>query len=203
MTSFLNLRYSTYREDQVHEHVPSEKAYLFETIAGSSTEVEYAELLYTLSRATKATNILETGTDYGSSTRALIDSVKQHCGKITSIDLVDKSQYFTEEDKKTVTLVMQDSLNYLQTVNDHYDFAYLDSDLGIRADELEILLSRCLMLKGSLVCIHDTSKVRTMTLREKEIFHQKFNELINKYKLSFIEFSLSRGLFVIQMLSGG
>jgi predicted O-methyltransferase YrrM len=187
-------------EKDVHKHVPEERSELFKTLNAECTELEYINLLYSLILVTKPQSILETGTSVGLATLAMALGASKTNAHVTTIDQKSKTHIKKINDLKSfVTFVISESRQYLRNCQTNFDFAFLDSDLSCRAEEFQILLDRKIIQPGSLVCIHDTSKLRNWKINGNEAFWKEFEQNIVPRIESYIEFPLSRGMLVCKV----
>lgn len=82
-----------------------------------------------------------------------------------------------------------------------WDFIILDSSLNRRAEELDLLYTKGVAGPRTLIVIHDTSRLRTMSgirCQESIAFWAAFPGVVQKHSLQVIEFPLSRGLLFVQ-----
>lgn len=206
------------KESEVHPHVPSERADLFTVADCTATENEYLELLYALIRVQKPKLALETGSYTGCGTVAIGTALKENgLGELVSLEtnacLVD--QVAVKCKGLPVGVAHCDSISYLNGHDRQFDFAFLDSHLPTRADELRLLIERKLLAPGALVVIHDTSSVREMPAGRRDPesveFYRKFHRLHDRqnpedrasrlidYEIwQRLDFPLSRGMMVLR-----
>jgi predicted O-methyltransferase YrrM len=196
-------------ENDAHPHVPEERADLFRCYDGGSTEVEYLELLAALVRCWKPETVLETGTWNGHGTVAIAQALKTNgLGRLVSVDSnrarVDRVQTRLQSTDLNNTLIVEShSLDYLRATSERFDFAFLDSDLEIRVEELEVCRDRGLLLPNALVAIHDTSRRRTLKNGAPDPASLKFHAALRRFCVAespkgIIECPYSRGLLLIR-----
>jgi predicted O-methyltransferase YrrM len=194
------------KESENHPHVPQEKAELFESPdSDGSTEYEYNTLIHSLVRAFKPSCVLETGTGYALTTFAIgraLTANKNH-GHLWSIENNERLWRLAKNSigELPVTLLHEESMDFIKRTPDTFDFAFLDSDLAVRGKELNALIERGKLLPGALICVHDTSKLRTWD-GKPDPNTQKFWDCLERLAqiedIRYIEFPLSRGLVVAQ-----
>ncbi|MDX2147571.1 MAG: class I SAM-dependent methyltransferase [Planctomycetota bacterium] len=201
-----------HRESSVHPHVPFERADLFATSNGEATEHEYIRLIRAMVRATKPARLLETGTFRGDTTIELARAtVANGFGHIVTLDVdQDHSQracemLAREVPHASVECITRHSMDYLR---DHttqpFQFAFLDSLIPTRAEELGLLLDRNLLPPGAIVMIHDTSRMRVRNDGtpdpDTSDFWTRFVAVRRRHQLTrVIELPLSRGMLMIQV----
>src|SRR5581483_7394265 len=130
-----------HREIDIHPHVSSERADLFHSEDPGATELEYLALLRSLVLATKPTLLFETGAWNGAGTEALAAATMVNgFGRLITLDLdADACQRVRERlnHAKNVDVVNCNSLDYIaQYHGPPFDFAFLDSQLPTRVEEL-------------------------------------------------------------------
>jgi predicted O-methyltransferase YrrM len=196
------------KESEVHPHVPEEKAELFSSFDGGSTEIEYLDFLTGLIRIVKPEMILETGTYRGFGTIALLRGVKANgFGKVVSID-IDQKQEPNKLKHPDIEYVEADSLKWLAETDYKFQFAFFDSELKMRLDEYRICSDRKVVEPGSVVVFHDTSKTRVLWNQDTnqavpdpatKVFWSKMQDLIEVgYFKDAFQFPLSRGLTMMR-----
>lgn len=196
------------KESEVHAHVAEEKADLFSSFDGGSTEIEYLDFLTALVRVEKPELILETGTYRGFGTIALLRGIKANgFGKIVSLD-INQHQEPNKVQHPDIEYVEADSLEWLAKTELKFNMAFYDSELKIRLDEYRICSDRKLLAPGTLVAFHDTSKTRVLYNSDTKqnvpdpatrIFWSKMSDLVEVgyFKDAFI-FPLSRGMVIMR-----
>lgn len=198
-----------YRESEYAYHVPEERAELFHCYDSGSTEHEYLELLHALVLVSKPLNILETGTYLGFGTMAITEAIKFNgVGHLTTIDLSEENVSKVAASLQSlgmdslVTVLKGDSLCLIREAAEPYDFVFLDSELFIRGLELELLFARNLLPSGSMIVVHDTSRLRVAPNGVPDVGSKIFWETFEKYsnRVRYLEFPLSRGMTVAQVL---
>lgn len=191
-----------------HCHVREERAWLFHSMDSGSTEDEYLQLLYALVYCLKPYSILETGAYKGMGTAYMARALKKNgSGKIFSIEIapgiaeVAQEQLLCNGLGDWGAIVCGDSRDFLRRTALKFDFAFFDSLLPMRCEEINICLERGLLLPGSIFAIHDTSRRRTLSpgvLDPETANHWEQFERISGIK--WLEFPLSRGLTLGQVL---
>lgn len=203
-----------------HCHDFAEKGYLFHSEDTQSTEDEYLHLLHAVVYCLKPLNILETGSfkGYGTCTMAKalertaqrdIPSELRHIGHIWAIEKEPKAAEWTRAMLRQnglagwATVFENDSIEFLSTatLNFAFDFAFFDSLLSLRCKELALCLDRGLLKPGAFFAIHDTSRLRILTPGEKDPLTSDFwRDFESEKRVKFVEFPLSRGLVLGQVL---
>jgi predicted O-methyltransferase YrrM len=197
-----------YRESDVHPHVATERAEHFHTEDGGATEVEYLGLIASLIHVTKPNAVLETGSFTGAGTCAIAAALQTngfgHCISVER-DAATAEQVRGRLSSNGLdpfaSIEPADSLDFLRSTAARFDFAFLDSELLARADELRLLVDRRLMTEDGIVAIHDTSRVRELPAGRLDPhgveFRRRF-ELIRPRLREVFEFKLSRGMLLIR-----
>ncbi len=195
-------------ETDVHGHVPAEQAGLFLSNNAAGTEIEVLNWLHATVCLLKPRNILETGTAGGLGTIALASACRANgFGHVHTLELdpaaASKAMKLVHAAglSEFVTGHTIDSMAYLQTTKEQFDFGFFDSICDIRADEYRICYERKL-LHGPAI-FHDTSPYRTESesLPSKEV-HDRYRAQLHELaalpgNTGFFESTLSRGLFGI------
>ena len=188
-----------------HPHHSAERAYLFTSRDGGSLEDDVADFLYGLIRAFKPMHILETGTYLGTATEVMAKAcLLNGVGTIETLEsssthAARATQLFGESPalSKIVKVIHQSSLTFLpQCLRDNslpYDFAFLDSDLKCRVEELK-LLSENRLLQG-VALVHDTSRLRHYTYDD----YPDYPNALDSLNLPYIECPWSRGWRLYQI----
>jgi predicted O-methyltransferase YrrM len=200
------------RETDFHEHVPAERAELFQASDGGSTELEYLGLLAALVRCAKPEMVLETGCYAGLGTMALAHALKSNgLGVLWSIDFSAEALAVTAQRieqaklKEHVRLFQGDTLELLRSdafAGAHFGVAFFDSDLPIRVPECIACLDRGLLRAGDYAVFHDTSRLRTVEGRpdpDTATFWSAFDATLRPRLRAVIEMPLSRGLVLAQV----
>lgn len=193
-------------EASVHPHSEEEQADLFHALDGGSTEVEYLVLLQALVFASKPTTVLETGTGRGFGTLAIATALRANgFGHLTTIEhdssVMDGAKRRLEESPEPlgplVTFHCGSSLDFLQECTTRFDFVFLDSDISVRHEELRVLLERDLLTERAIVCIHDTSRLRSRTAGDNNL---DMNTALDQFSIGreWLEFDLSRGFRILR-----
>lgn len=136
----------------------SDPTYRYKMFNDGSTEVEVAEFLYSLVRLTKPLEILETGTYKGVSSLYMAQGVIDNgFGKLTTleIDLTVLNEAKKLWDACGVSSVINSLLQRSTDVQDNlqYDLAFLDTEPGIRFEELKMFYPH--VKEGGFILIHD------------------------------------------------
>jgi predicted O-methyltransferase YrrM len=193
-----------------NEHVPEERAEHFMMHDGGSTEVEYLELLKSLVRVFKPNSVLETGALRGWGTKAIVEGMNANgFGHVWTVEFDPQWVNYTRkrltEEKliDRVTIVEGDSRIMIPWTDQKFDFAFFDSELGIRCEEFEICLREKSFNKGAWAAFHDTSRLRSwMGKRDAPSikFWKEMDEAYVKYNITQkVEFPLSRGLLLLKV----
>jgi len=192
-------------ESHVHEHVPAERADLFHSYDGGSTEFEYLSLLRSLILVLKPDLVLETGVFRGVGTLTIAQALKYngHRGRLISLDRdlqwIDPTRKLIESDELPATVLHIDSIDYLETTSHVFDFAFFDSDLFLRARECEIAIARGILKPGAFFALHDTSRARAWSQSGPDPATKQFWDLFETLPVRWLEFPYSRGMVVGQV----
>jgi predicted O-methyltransferase YrrM len=188
-------------EAELHPHVPEEKANLFSAQNAIALEEEVGLLLFSLVRCFKPERVLETGC--GLSTPNIALALKLNgLGGLISIDrraepIIAAGEFIEKEriaQNVWVRFVQTDSVEWLKTYpGPSFQFAFLDSSLEDRTQELRILISRGLI--HGYVLVHDTSRHRGKSLSDCP----EFPVLLDAMNLRSVESNLSRGWRLFQV----
>lgn len=149
-----------------HPHVPEERAELFHTADGGSTEYEYLNLLHALVLATKPRLVLETGTFRGLGSLALASAIHWNgVGRLITVDASESSEAKDLLSKYSlseyVEFVQSESVQFCaEWAGDQFDFLFFDSDVNVRARECDLLLIRKKIVPGAVAAFHDSSDLR-------------------------------------------
>ena len=187
------------RESEVHPHVPEEKAELFSSLNGGSTEVEYRRLLVGLAGVLKPERALETGILHPWALAGLA----AECRELVVVDHSEAAVVAAGSlGVPNLRVYGGDARKWLRGwQGGPFDLVFLDTELGSRASELEVLLERGLLTPRAVVAIHDTSRVRVMgggRCLESLQFWGAFEALRKKWRLEVVELPLSRGMLLVQ-----
>lgn len=194
------------RECDIHPHVPEEKAELFESTDGGSTELEVLNFLYACVRVMKPQLVLETGGWLGIGTLALASACKANgFGKVISIEYLPEQcvriEQVLEENRvhKFAEVVNMDSITYLQQNKEVFDIGFFDSEPLIRTEEARICFENKTLRK--LAVFHDTSPYRVPEFQPnyKQVeYRQKILQLSQDVNCSgFYDSQLSRGFMAL------
>ena len=184
------------KESDIHIHCEEEKSHLFSATDGTATEIEYLKVIYGLICATKPMTLLETGTWGGVGTHTMSFSSIKHGGTVHTVDINDMSGYCFG--LPNVLFYKENSVDFINRINLVFDFVFLDSELNIRTSELELLIKLGKIKKGSIVCIHDTSRLRVDESGSNKKFHNDFRKIRDRLS-GVIELPLSRGMIICQV----
>jgi predicted O-methyltransferase YrrM len=197
-------------EAKIHPHAPEERAHLFEAHdKNGSTELEYLQLLKALVRTTKPERILETGSAFGVGTLALAQAARRNgMGEIFSLEMragpaARARQRLGQQGLTNATVIQTNSLEWLGRCELGFGFAFFDTDLLVRAQELRMCLERKLLVKGAFAAIHDTSRLRRDARFQEsktDVFWEAFEAVCQDFGItSVVEFPLSRGLVLLRV----
>tara|TARA_Y100000034_G_C6889583_1_gene409009 strand:+ start:696 stop:1298 length:603 start_codon:yes stop_codon:yes gene_type:complete len=155
------LKYSLNKGDAPHRKLRNAKVFHNMGFGKGALSYEEALLLYTLVIISKPKLILETGSETGASTMHLAMGLAHNgFGELIVLECDPKSVKLTVDNltknnlNHLVTVKQENSLKYLAKTEETYDFAFLDTLIGIRMKEYDLVKPR--MKPGSLVAIHDT-----------------------------------------------
>ena len=198
-------------ESECHPHCEEEKAHLFHTFNGGGTEIESLNLLRSFIRLFKPSLVLETGTWNADGTVALGTALKENgFGKLISLEIdCQKAEKAKEKIQRLglseyVEVINQSSLDFIEnldTTKYKFDFAFFDSLPSLRPIEFKKFYGRGVLT--DLIAFHDTSRLREKTYIVKrepqDEFVRHLDEIELRYCRGGIEFSLSRGLRILQL----
>lgn len=199
---------SFFSESEVHPHIDKEKAHLFESADGGTTEYEVLNWLHATILAIKPNLVLETGAWNGFGTIALAHACKSNnLGHVHSLE-IDPSQCvrvesFLEEErlKKWATVHNTNSIDWLNNTNLTFDIGFFDSLTEIRAEEAKICVEKKMI---KVAVFHDTSKYRSESAadwtsqEEQENYRTKIFELAKHPSCTgYLDSSLSRGFIAL------
>lgn len=201
-----------------------ERADLFHSYDPCTTEDEYLHVIYSLLYALKPRQVLETGTWQGIGSSFMCQALKRNSiGHLTTIEISPKVAEHAQNQLRIngcshlADVIVADSRDFLRVTHKRFDFAFFDSLLPHRCQELRICLERHLLNSGAMFAMHDTSKNRTLGIATNEVgksmdaiaaddirydpdtvVHWQEFEAIQDIR--YIHFPLSRGLTVGQVL---
>jgi predicted O-methyltransferase YrrM len=190
-----------------HVHCSQERAELFQSAEGSSTEFEVLSLINSLVRCYKPSLCLETGTFFGYGTIAIADALKQN--KLGRLITLDYSKEYLEKAKHNVSACDKDFMNLVSFYDmnsvawinayqgEPFDFVFFDSDLNFRAEEFQLLRYRNLIKPGAVCIFHDTSPTRCLTAGDNANCISFMDKLLDTYE--GISSPYSRGFTVIRI----
>lgn len=191
-----------------HCHALEEKGYLFHSEDTQTTEEEYLFLLHALIYCLKPSSILETGSHKGAATVSMAEALKENSGGL--LCAIEVMEHLAEQSNEAVRkrglslyvdVITEDSIYFLSNTNSQFDFAFFDSELHLRAQELQICLDRKLLAPGSFFAMHDTSRLRITAPGQPDpktpVFWNEFEQIKG---IKWLEFPLSRGLVLGQVV---
>lgn len=190
-----------------HCHVKEERAWTFSSEDTQTTEYEYLNLLHALVYCLKPVCVLETGAYKGYGTYALAQALKRNgFGRVTSVE-VDMETAISAGEMLTANsvedwadIIVSNSLDYLRTTTLRFDFAFFDSQIPLRCQELKVCLERRLLRSGAMAALHDTSRLRTLTPGCPDPHTKEhWEEFLAIPGIRYVDFRLSRGLTLLQV----
>jgi predicted O-methyltransferase YrrM len=210
-------------ENEVHPHVPAERAELYHSIDGGSTELEVLNMLHALVYLFKPQRILETGTWHGFGAIAMAAGLRlNRRGLLLTIDhdpgaLRLAKRHIRVFDASLFDFIRfesGDSIEFLMRYEgDPFDFTFLDSSITDRIHELEVLQTRHLLTPDALCLVHDTSRHRQASVPEDTRRHAGLEYLNNLEGLDVLdelrarhegfEFPYSRGFQFVKFTAPG
>lgn len=191
-------------------HSNKEKSDLFLTSTDSSTELEFLAVMHSHIRMFKCSNCFESGA--GLSTLVIALSIKNNkFGKLISCESNKVvSDLITErlndnEFSQYATVLNVNSLDYIPTSLDTFDFAYLDTNIddGTTKSELQSLHENGKLNNEAIVFIHGASKYRfEQTITSDRTNFDSLMSYINSTfpHESILKCDLSRGLTIIKYI---
>lgn len=198
-------------ESDIHPHVASERAELFEAVDSQATESEYLHLLTSLVKVLKPRRVLETGTYNGHGTAVLaracrdnglgfVDSVEADPGRAYKADL----HIIASGLRPWARIHAAQSVEWIGRGGQTFDFGFFDSDLPYRVSELRACLDTGLMGRDGYAVFHDTSRARITRAGvpdpRTEAFWRDFDALSREFGFKQVfEFPLSRGMTVVHL----
>jgi predicted O-methyltransferase YrrM len=152
-------------ESEVHPHAPEERAELFHSADGGSTEYEYLNLLHALVLATKPRLVLETGTFRGFGTLALGSALKwNRLGELISVDAGECTEAKTlarNYGLNNVKFIQSDSVQFCAGwQGEPFNFVFHDSGMSARHRESDLLQRKGKLAPKATVAFHDSSPLR-------------------------------------------
>lgn len=127
-------------------------------------------MLSALAAQLQPTSVLEVGTHIGSSTMTIAGTLAGTNARITSVDIVDVNDPVTRPWERAgshqrpaelvrggapVQFVVSDSLTFLRTTTERFDFVFLDGDHSARTVYQELPLAISRLTPSGLVLLHD------------------------------------------------
>lgn len=195
-------------EADIHPHDEHERAHLFRSFDGGSTELEVLNFLHSLILLMKPENALETGSGQGFGTIAIAAGMAHNgFGHLESTEFdpntaLRATAHIEQFQPKLLALVdihVVDSMSFLESwQGDPFDFAFFDSDLRVRHLEFDLLLRRGKLAKGATCLFHDTSRHRG------KYYHDYNPEMVAALDYSsqdrqWFESNYSRGIRLIRL----
>jgi len=172
--------------------IAGKSAQLWSMFDGFTAEAEVLDFLYALVRMVKPARAIETGTWLGRSAVAISSAMRDNgFGKLTSLELDPEvakyalAEIHSAQLRDWVEVIIERSLNF--EPDKELEFALLDSDIGVRAEEFRHLYEK--MAPGATVVFHDTG-VQHLGLAES------IGELISQGRLVGSFLPTPRGIFV-------
>jgi hypothetical protein len=124
-----------------------------------STEVEVSELIGAFTRAVQPDNVLETGTAFGQTTRAIAQSLDRNGhGMLWTVDLSKDRQAKVAEGMghpANVTFVQASSFDWEPPADTRFQLAFIDCDFGARG--VVFCHFSPWFSPGTIVAFHDIS----------------------------------------------
>ncbi len=171
----------------------------FEEVAQNHSEISnHLAFLYFIVKEKNLINVLELGTQYGSSTKALLQAVSEINGSMTSVDITD-----VPDVKKWVKGKGFDNWNFIQCDdldlewNKELDLLFIDSDHTYDQLKNELIKFVPFVKKDGFIIMHDFNH----DLYKKELgraIHDYFNGIKNEFE--FYRFYHNSGLMVVKRL---
>jgi predicted O-methyltransferase YrrM len=193
-------------EKDMHPHVAEERPELFHVMRDDGTEFEVMNLLHALTVAFKFENVLETGTQYGYSTLAIASALEFNGrGRITTVEMREDCVHRARglaarwDLERWIDFRCRDTSTFVEEYDGPpFDFMFLDSELGQRAEEFRVLYDRAKV--SGIVSIHDTSRRRGGSLGDYDAGMVAWFDRVG-WELSIpgIENHLSRGFRFFQL----
>ncbi|MHA1994185.1 MAG: O-methyltransferase [Candidatus Hodarchaeales archaeon] len=138
-----------YREYEIQKELRGEQ--ILKKERSLAITREEGKFLYLLSRAMKATRILEIGTSFGYSTIWLASAAKEENGKVISVDILAEKIIRAEENLKiarledNVELILGDAREVLNKITNPLDIVFLDADKCDYIDFIKLSLKKLRM----------------------------------------------------------
>ncbi|MHA2387778.1 MAG: O-methyltransferase [Candidatus Hodarchaeales archaeon] len=138
-----------YREYEIQKELRGEQ--ILKKERSLAITREEGKFLYLLSRAMKATRILEIGTSFGYSTIWLASAAKEENGKVISVDILAEKIIRAEENLKiarledNVELILGDAREVLNKITNPLDIVFLDADKRDYIDFIKLSLKKLRM----------------------------------------------------------
>lgn len=206
---WLSLYVALSPEDKVHAHSKEERASLFLSVNGGTTEMEVLNWIYATILVLKPENIIETGAADGFGTIALASACKANgFGRVHSIEIDEevckKARRRLEKAGLSdyATYYNTDSLKFIKTTKTVFQLGFFDSVCEIRPEECSLCHERKILNGPSI--FHDTSAFRTESMpnwpnaQVHNAYREKIKECASKYYDNQIfESNLSRGFIVL------
>ncbi|HVX59975.1 MAG TPA: class I SAM-dependent methyltransferase [Pirellulales bacterium] len=195
-----------HKESEIHPHIASERADLFDAFNGGTTELEVLNWLHSTIMALKPDAVLETGAADGVGTIALASACRNNgFGMVHSIELDEGRCQELERKLREAKLIEfvrihhADSLSFLQRNKELvFDIGFYDSMCEIRAEEFRACLDHGTIRK--LAVFHDTAPTRPEALDgwPPRAVHERYRATLQSFAddprcAGFFESTFSRG----------
>lgn len=115
-------------------------------------DYQHELLIFSLAVTINAQNILETGVREGTVTQALLEAIKFTKGKLTSVDIEDRSHF----QFPNWNFVQSESLSFLKKTKDKYDLIYIDDWHSYDHVKCQLEFITPLVNPRSIILLHDT-----------------------------------------------
>ena len=198
--------FGSFTEFDVHPHVPEERAILYSSIDGGSTECETLNFVNALVYSYKPKLCIETGVFRGFGTIAIASALKANgFGKVYAVELSGKRieearKHLDEFDTDLASYVEYVEIDSLEFITNFtagkFQFAFLDSETWLRHQEFEALLDNDCFGEGAVAMFHDTSRYRKETATDNQDLIDALDA--TECKGGF-EFPYSRGFRVVML----
>lgn len=197
------------RESNLHPHCEIERANLFASHDGGSTEYEVLNWLRSSIHAMKPEYIFESGAYQGIGTLALASACRENgFGKVHSVEVeeefVNRSRDILKTEGLSEWAVVHhaDSLDFIDSNEIVFEIGFFDSILSIRPTECQLLLARKQLTK--LAVFHDTSPYRSISAEHltpaehQEAYRLRLHAMVEHPRCTgFFDSKLSRGFMAM------
>lgn len=206
----LTAKFGVKKENEIHPHLPEERADLFHSADPTATEYETLNFLRSFIISTKPTHIVETGTHVGFGTIAIADAIKYNgFGKLWTIEYIDNYRQqaianvkkYDESLLDHVNFILADTREWLKNTDLQFDFGFFDSELAYRHIEFNIIKDNLKYNAPFWAMFHDTARNRSLTMgsnSSKEMIQELDNLSLGK---EWMEFPYSRGFRILKLNS--